>query len=220
MFFDTTDEILPIATKSGASIFVLPDVFNYQIKNALIVEPETKTTITIEQIRGIIGNLSTKQIADCYIIIRPADLMNAEAANALLKNLEEPRDKIHFILLTDSPSKLLPTVLSRSSVYFLRREKKLDKIKSSDDKIKDYAKRLIVANGNELTQLAEEITKTKKNVRSYTLDILSTAIEILYKSYFITNKKVFAEKLPKFLAAYDSINQNGHIKLHLVADLC
>lgn len=220
MFFDTTDEILPIATKSGASIFVLPDVFNYQIKNALIVEPETKTTITIEQIRGIIGNLSTKQIADYYIIIRPADLMNAEAANALLKNLEEPRDKIHFILLTDSPSKLLPTVLSRSSVYFLRREKKLDKIKSSDVKIKDYAKRLIVANGNELTQLAEEITKTKKNVRSYTLDILSTAIEILYKSYFITNKKVFAEKLPKFLAAYDSINQNGHIKLHLVADLC
>lgn len=220
MFFDTTDEILPIATKSGASIFVLPDVFNYQIKNALIVEPEAKTTITIEQIRGIIGNLSTKQIADYYIIIRPADLMNAEAANALLKNLEEPRDKIHFILLTDSPSKLLPTVLSRSSVYFLRREKKLDKIKSSDVKIKDYAKRLIVANGNELTQLAEEITKTKKNVRSYTLDILSTAIEILYKSYFITNKKVFAEKLPKFLAAYDSINQNGHIKLHLVADLC
>ena len=220
MFFNTTDEILPIATKSGASIFVLPDVFSYEIKNALIVQPETKTTITIEQIRSVIGNLSTKQITDYYIIIRPADLMNVEAANALLKNLEEPRDKIHFILLTDSPSKLLPTVLSRSAVYFLRREKKLDEIKASDDKIKDYAKRLIVAKGSELMHLAEEITKTKKNVRAYSLDILGTAIEILYKSYFITNKKVFAEKLPKFLMAYDSINQNGHIKLHLVADLC
>ena len=220
MFFDTTDEILPIATKSGASIFVLPDVFSYEIKNALIVQPETKTTITIEQIRGVMGNLSTKQITDYYIIIRPADLMNVEAANALLKNLEEPRDKIHFILLTDSPSKLLPTVLSRSAVYFLRREKKLDEIKASDDKIKDFAKRLIVAKGSELMHLAEEITKTKKNVRAYSLDILGTAIEILYKSYFITNRKAFAEKLPKFLMAYDSINQNGHIKLHLVADLC
>ncbi|MBR3256490.1 hypothetical protein IKG10_02375 [Candidatus Saccharibacteria bacterium] len=220
MFFNTTDDILPIATKSGASIFVLPDVFSYQIKNALIVEPETKTTITIEQIRGVIRNLSTKQITDYYIIIRPADLMNIEAANALLKNLEEPRDKIHFILLTDSPSKLLPTVLSRSAIYFLRREKKLDEIKASDDKIKDYAKHLIVAKGNELVRLTEDITKTKKNVRAYTLDILSTAIEILYKSYFITNKKVFAKKLPKFLMAYDNINQNGHIKLHLVANLC
>ena len=220
MFFDTTDEILPIATKSGASIFVLPDVFNYEIKNALIVQPETKTTITIEQIRSVIGNLSTKQITDYYIIIRPADLMNIEAANALLKNLEEPRDKTHFILLTDSPSKLLPTVLSRSSIYFLRREKKLDEIKATDDIIKDYAKRLIIAKGSELVRLVEEITKTKKNVRAYSLDILGTAIEILYKSYFITDRKAFAKKLPKFLMAYDSINQNGHIKLHLVADLC
>ena len=199
---------------------MLPDVFNYEIKNALIVQPETKTTITIEQIRSVIGNLSTKQITDYYIIIRPADLMNTEAANALLKNLEEPRDKTHFILLTDSPSKLLPTVLSRSSIYFLRREKKLDEIKATDDIIKDYAKRLIIAKGSELVRLAEEITKTKKNVRAYSLDILGTAIEILYKSYFITNRKAFAKKLPKFLMAYDGINQNGHIKLHLVADLC
>ena len=71
-----------------------------------------------------------------------------------------------------------------------------------------------------LIEIAEEITKVKTNVRTRALAVLGAAIEMLYKTYFITNKIAFAEKLPKFLEAYDSISQNGHIKLHLIADLC
>lgn len=220
MFFDRIDDILAIATKNGSSVFVMPDVFCFELKNALTVQPESKVSITIEQIRGIIGNLGTKQLTDSYVVIRPADQMNVEAANALLKTLEEPSEKVHFILLTSSPSRLLPTVLSRSAVYFLSARHKLDEINVRDEKVKDYAKKLMVAKGDDLVRLAEEITKSKKNVRSYALEILGTAIEMLYKTYLMTNKKVFADKLPKFLTAYDSINQNGHIKLHLVADLC
>lgn len=220
MFFDTVDDILTIATKNGSSVFVLPDVSSYELKNALIVQPETKVSITIEQIRGIIGKLGTKQLTDSYVVIRPADQMNIEAANALLKTLEEPNEKVHFILLTSSPSRLLPTVLSRSAVYFLNTSRKLDEINVQDDKVKEYAKKLMVAKGTDLMRIAEEITKSKKNVRAHALEILGTAIEMLYKTYLMTNKKVFADKLPKFLTAYDNINQNGHIKLHLVADLC
>ena len=57
-------------------------------------------------------------------------------------------------------------------------------------------------------------------MRAYALLVLATAIEMLYKSYFITGKDVFVKKLPQFLTAYENIDKNGHIKLHLVADLC
>src|SRR5205814_9972965 len=50
-------------------------------------------------------------------IIDPADLLNAEAANALLKGLEEPPESTFFILVTVNVHELLLTVRSRSQVY-------------------------------------------------------------------------------------------------------
>ncbi len=47
-------------------------------------------------------------------IIRRADELNANAANALLKTLEEPPEKTHFILLTHRPHRLLDTIRSRT----------------------------------------------------------------------------------------------------------
>jgi DNA polymerase-3 subunit delta' len=47
-------------------------------------------------------------------VIDPADKLRPEAANALLKTLEEPPDGTGFILVTDRASSLLPTVISRS----------------------------------------------------------------------------------------------------------
>ena len=42
--------------------------------------------------------------------------MNAEAANALLKNLEEPSASAIFVLLADNAESLLPTIASRCAV--------------------------------------------------------------------------------------------------------
>src|SRR2546429_8372402 len=50
-------------------------------------------------------------------IIDPADLLNAEAANALLKGLEEPPENSFFILITVNVHELLLTVRSRCQVY-------------------------------------------------------------------------------------------------------
>jgi len=46
-------------------------------------------------------------------IIFPADTMNDESANALLKLLEEPPDRTLLILIADSARNLLPTIVSR-----------------------------------------------------------------------------------------------------------
>lgn len=220
MFFDGPDEIIEIAKKTGTAVFVMPSSVELSIKNALILAPETKSVITIEQVREMMSRLNMKQTSDQYIVVRPAEAMSEETANALLKNLEEPGEKVHFLLVTEQPSAILPTILSRSAIYFLKSHEPIDGDINADAKIKDLAKRLIVARPNNLPALAEEITKKKDNVREYTLTVLAITIEMLYKSYFKTNKDVFIKKLPKFLNAYDNISKNGHIKLHLVADLC
>ncbi|MFH0916015.1 MAG: AAA family ATPase [bacterium] len=56
--------------------------------------------------------------AKVYLFLE-ADNFNAEAANAFLKTLEEPPAHVHFILVTDRPERLLPTIASRcQSVAF------------------------------------------------------------------------------------------------------
>ena len=219
MFFNSVSEIEKIATGNGASIFILPDNVDFNIKRALLVKPEEKTSITIEQIRSATSHFNKKQKSDQYIIIRPADKMTEDAQNAFLKNLEEPNDFTHYILVTSQPSRLLATILSRSAIYSLRSEFDLKSLTTSDERKKLLAKKLISAKPSELVGIAKEISAKKEQVRQYTLDILGTAIEILYKTYLLNEKEVFLKKIPKFLKAYEDINNNANIKLHLVVDL-
>lgn len=218
MFFDNINEITEIASRCGTAIFVVPRGAEVKIKNAIILKPEDKSVITIEQVRAILQRLRVKQIKNQFIIIRPAELLNMEAANALLKILEEPGDKVHFILITDTPSQLLPTILSRAAIYFLKKDSSDEII--ADAKIKDLAKRLMVVRGADLVAVADEITKKKIGARAYAMEIIGVAIEMLYRTYFITNKEVFLKKIPQFLSAYEGIARNGHIKLQIVANLC
>lgn len=218
MYFDDLSRIQELSQKTNCVIFVIPSEIEVRISKALILQPEDKTMITVEQVRGILNKVSTKQLKDQYIIIRPAEKLTDVAANAFLKNLEEPNERIHYLLITDSPSKLLPTVLSRSRIYFLR-EKMDDSIKA-DEKDKELAKKLITAKPRDLMLIAEEISKKKSGARNEALKIVGLTIEMLYKSYFITEKEIFIRKLPKFLELYENLEQNGHIKLHFVADLC
>ena len=46
-------------------------------------------------------------------IIQEAETFNEAAANAFLKTLEEPPAHVYFVLVTDRPEKLMPTVVSR-----------------------------------------------------------------------------------------------------------
>ena len=219
MFFDSAEQIKEIASRTGCAIFVAPKDVPVEISGAILLQPEEKSIITIEQVRNVISRLSVKQFNDVFVLVRPADLLGEDAANAFLKNLEEPKEKVHFVLITDSPSRLLPTILSRAEIYFLRQKYAVDGDLTADAKMRDLAKRLIVAKPAELVKIADEMTKKKDGVRAYVLSVLGTTIEMLFKSYFKTEKSVFVEKIPKFLACYDAIERNGHIKLHLVADL-
>jgi DNA polymerase-3 subunit delta' len=77
-----------------------------------------KTAITVEETRRVSRFLSMRSHDDSYrvVIVDPADDMNRNAANALLKNLEEPPARAIFILISHSPGALLPTIRSRCQV--------------------------------------------------------------------------------------------------------
>ena len=79
-----------------------------------IVEPEGHV-IKIEQIREIDRFMSFKAFSGSFrvVIVRQAEMMSAEAANAFLKTLEEPPPGNLLILNVTEPLNLLPTILSR-----------------------------------------------------------------------------------------------------------
>jgi DNA polymerase-3 subunit delta' len=85
--------------------------------------PELKTAVvTIEQIRELSSfiELASSSQEDYKIIyIKDADALSTSAANALLKNLEEPPTNTFFVLNSKNLHKILPTIRSRSSIHFL-----------------------------------------------------------------------------------------------------
>ena len=76
---------------------------------------EDANNIKINSIREITKfvNTTTDELGYRLVIIDDAHLMNDQAQNALLKNLEEPPEGIIFILLTTNKNKLLQTIQSR-----------------------------------------------------------------------------------------------------------
>jgi len=77
--------------------------------------PKASREIVIDQIRSLAGfvELASHRGAERVILIDPADAMNAAAANALLKTLEEPPPAVRFLLTSDRPERLAATIRSR-----------------------------------------------------------------------------------------------------------
>lgn len=71
--------------------------------------------IRIDQVRTLCRNLALKsdEASMRFVLIAEAQQMNAEAANALLKILEEPPEATVFVLTAPDTADLLPTIVSR-----------------------------------------------------------------------------------------------------------
>ncbi|WP_332065561.1 DNA polymerase III subunit delta' [Bartonella sp. CB189] len=81
-----------------------------------------KTVISVDDVRDIIQflNQTSQDNGWRIVIIDPADDMNINAANAILKTLEEPPKKALFIIITHSSGRLLSTIRSRCQRIFFR----------------------------------------------------------------------------------------------------
>jgi len=80
-----------------------------------LVSEEKSKQIKVGQVRAVVDFLAhTSQQGGFKIaVVAPAEEMNINAANALLKSLEEPAENTLLLLISDSPGQLLPTIRSR-----------------------------------------------------------------------------------------------------------
>jgi hypothetical protein len=95
-----------------------------------VLERDLKTATSVDATRDLmrVAQVSPFEARGQVFVIASAESLSGEAANALLKNLEEPHVSAprHFLLLAPSRLDLLPTLRSRSLAVFLGPEVTVD----------------------------------------------------------------------------------------------
>ncbi|MFH5811767.1 DNA polymerase III subunit delta' [Companilactobacillus sp. FL22-1] len=76
------------------------------------------------------ANMAATQGNRRILIIDEAEKMTVQAANNLLKTIEEPEGNLMIILLADSSKQILPTILSRVQIFHLSNQSNSDEIAS------------------------------------------------------------------------------------------
>ena len=91
-----------------------PYFLESELYEALGLEAKA-TRIAVQEARVILDRLSLSAVERGYrtIVVYLPEKMNAEAANRLLKSIEEPPELTQFLFITHAPEKVLPTIMSR-----------------------------------------------------------------------------------------------------------
>jgi len=92
----------------------------------------------IEEVRNLRNLTKLKQSSPLSLVLESFQHSSEETQNALLKQIEEPQENIHFILISDSLTTILPTIISRCTTLKIPNSK--HQISNEDSKIyKDLA---------------------------------------------------------------------------------
>ncbi len=169
--------------------------------------------ITVDQVRQMLrGTYVTSTEGEWRIfIIDQSENMKKEAQNALLKSIEEPKDKTVFFLLTSDKTRLLPTVRSRAIAF---RTEPLSKDQINDlfqakglpTPISDEIYLLSAGSGGKAIQLSgdQKVLNQRQKVIDYFSAILEGASFTKLCLIFppdSTDRKEFIALLPMIKAA-------------------
>jgi DNA polymerase-3 subunit delta' len=97
-----------VAARAHPNLLVLERAYNDDRKRFY-------TELTVDEIRRTVAffGLTAGEPGWRIALVDPADDMNPNAANALLKNLEEPPARALFLIVGHAPGQILPTIRSR-----------------------------------------------------------------------------------------------------------
>lgn len=122
--------------------------------------PSRTDTIGIDDLRAIAERLqATGDSPYMCCIIRGIERMQPTAATSFLKILEEPPSRVIFILTTDSPTTLLPTIVSRTrTLRFapLKKEEMITLLDGRDDDDAGFALHIAQGAPGTLRRLLED----------------------------------------------------------------
>lgn len=91
-----------------------PYFFENELYAAIGIEGK-QAGISVHEARSILDRLSLSAVEGgyCTVVLYLPEKMNVQAANALLKMVEEPPRQTLFVLITQAPEKVLQTISSR-----------------------------------------------------------------------------------------------------------
>ncbi|WP_455474793.1 DNA polymerase III subunit delta' [Bartonella sp. B30(2025)] len=163
-----------------------------------------KANISIDDIRDVIHflNQTVQNNGWRIVIIDSADDMNRNAANAILKTLEEPPAKTLFIIITHSSGQLLPTIRSRCQQISLQPLR--------NDEVKQVITH-VFSNKNNIDEETVKmiVQKSKGNPRKAALLICHCGFEIIKTIDSLLEKPVYNITIAHHLAQTLSSSTSG-----------
>ena len=143
-----------------------------------------KGLITAKESEEIIKKLSLKSYSAEYkaMIIWLPEAMNQEAANKILKILEEPWDKTLFILVSEHPEWLLSTITSRTQEVSVGRieTSALEGVAIARGKSATEAHAMARLAGGSMIELEELIAGERDEARKHYFDLFVTLMRLCY----------------------------------------
>lgn len=168
----------------------------------IYVTHEKPTTITVDDIRAQVNrDIAIKPYSSRYkiYIIPGADLMNAQAQNALLKTIEEPPEYAVIMLLTQNAELMLPTIRSRCVMLKFRniKDKLVKKYLMEQMEVPDYKADVCVAfaQGNMGKAIALASSEHFNEIKNEVVDLLHHIHELQTEDLMAAVKKSVEFKL-------------------------
>lgn len=180
-----------------------------------LLEINGQEGIKIEQIRELVYKLSLKPYMAKYkvAIIDAAENMTAEAANALLKCLEEPKPGTILILVTANPNRLPKTIISRTQkITFGPIEGMKEETNEESQRAMQFYE--IFKNG----RMADKLITAYEIADLETAEIktlLEQWLKSLQKELQINASKQLAQQIFQVAQSHKFLGQNANAKLLL-----
>ena len=94
-----------------------------EFPDVTMIKPQNQV-IRTERIRELVSQFSQSGIENQrqVFIIEHAEKMHVNAANSLLKVIEEPQSEIYIFFLTDDEEQMLPTIRSRTQIFQFKKQ--------------------------------------------------------------------------------------------------
>lgn len=190
----------------------------------VIVEPEESKEIKIIQIRNLQNILSFKAYSAPFkaAVIDQAHLLNQEAQSAFLKILEDPKGNALFILITDYPEMLLPTILSRVEKIRFCSPSARERDKKEEARVNEIIK-LSGQNLFSRFQYAKNLTEDSANLReildvwlNYFREKLWAALDDRSSDYSLAKLKKILETIQNISFLISTTNINARLALEIL----
>ena len=192
-------------------------------RNCKLIEQEEFPDVTLikpvnqviktERIRELVGQFSQAGIESQQqvFIIEQAEKMHPNAANSLLKVIEEPQSEVYIFFLTSDEEKILPTIRSRTQIFHFKKqeEKLIHQLEQAG---------LVKKKATLLAQFSQSQAEAEKLVNQASFWILVDESERLL-TWLLTKKKESYLQVAKLASLADDKEKQDQV-LRILEVLC